>query len=80
MQKRDLQSKSMDDVWWNGITEADRSKYIVNNDSHLEAPFDPEFHNLVKSEIARLFDEQVPNAAQSQMAKASHPTKRNSPK
>ena len=54
-------------------------EYIVNNDSHLEAQFNPEFHNLVKSEIARLSDEQVPNAAQSQMAKASHPTKRNSP-
>jgi hypothetical protein len=50
-------------------------EYIVNNDSHLGAPFNPEFRNLVKSEIARLSAEQVPNTAQAQMAKASHPSK-----
>ena len=31
-------------------------EYIVNNDSHLGAPYNPEFRNLVKSEIARLSD------------------------
>jgi len=50
-------------------------EYIVNNDSHIGAPFNPEFRSLVKSEIARLSSEQVPNIAQAQMANASHPTK-----
>jgi hypothetical protein len=50
-------------------------EYIVNNDSHLKAPFNPEFRNLVKSEIARLSTEQLPDTAQAQMAKALHPTK-----
>jgi len=36
-------------------------EYIVNNDSHLGAPFNSEFRNLVKSEIARLSAEQAPN-------------------
>src|SRR6516165_4661276 len=53
-------------------------EYIVNNDSHLGAPFNPEFRNLVKSEIARLSGEQVPNIAQAQMPNASYPTKLNS--
>ena len=55
-------------------------EYIVNNDSHIGAPFNPEFRSLVKSEIARLSSEQVPNIAQAQMANASHPTKPNSPR
>ena len=50
-------------------------EYIVNDNSHLGAPFNPEFRNLVKSEIARLSAEQPPNTAQAQMAKAFHPTK-----
>jgi len=50
-------------------------EYIVNNNSHPGAPFNPEFRNLVKSEIARLSAEQLPDTAQAQMAKASHPTK-----
>jgi hypothetical protein len=55
-------------------------EYIVNNDSHPGAPFNLEFRNLVKSEIARLSGEQAPtpNTAQAQMAK-DHPTKPNSP-
>jgi len=52
-------------------------EYIVNNDSHLGAPYNPEFRNLVKSEIARLSGE-VPNILQAQMPNASHPTKPNS--
>src|SRR6516165_5626052 len=52
-------------------------EYIVNNDSHLGAPYNPEFRNLVKSEIGRLSGE-VPNIAQAQMPNASHPTKPNS--
>jgi hypothetical protein len=55
-------------------------EYIVNNDSHIGAPFNPEFRNLVKSEITRLSSEQVPNIAQAQMSNASHPTKPNSPR
>ena len=54
-------------------------EYIVNNNSHPGAPYNPEFRNLVKSEIARLSAEQLPDTAQAQMAKASHPTKPNSP-
>jgi hypothetical protein len=54
-------------------------EYITNNDSHLGAPYNSEFRDLVKSEIARLSGEQAPSAAQAQMAKASHPTKPNSP-
>jgi hypothetical protein len=34
-------------------------EYIVNNDSHLKAPFNPEFRDLVKSEIARLSAKEV---------------------
>ena len=55
-------------------------EYIVNNDSHPGAPFNTEFRNLVKSEIARLSGEQLPNTAQAQMANASHPPKPNSPR
>jgi hypothetical protein len=44
-------------------------EYIMNNDSHLEAPFNSEFRNLVKSEIARLSAEPAPNTA---MPEASH--------
>jgi hypothetical protein len=39
-------------------------EYVVNNDSHLGAPFNFEFRNLVKSEIARLSAEQAPNTTQ----------------
>ncbi len=35
-------------------------EYIENNDSHLQAPYNPEFRDLVKSEIARLAAEQYP--------------------
>ena len=49
-------------------------EYIVNNDSHPGAPFNLEFRNLVKSEIARLSAEQPQNTAQAQMPKAFHPT------
>jgi hypothetical protein len=43
-------------------------EYITNNDSHLAAPFNAEFRNLVKSEIARLAAEPAPNTAQSNPA------------
>ena len=49
-------------------------EYIVNNNSHLGAPFNLEFRNLVKSEIARLSAEQLPDTAQAQMAKADRQT------
>jgi hypothetical protein len=35
-------------------------EYIANNDSHLQAPYNTEFRNLVKSEIARLSAQQAP--------------------
>ena len=50
-------------------------EYIVNNDSHPGAPFNLEFRDLVKSEIARLSGEDALNTAQAQMTKAFHPTK-----
>ena len=49
-------------------------EYVVNNDSHLGAPFNSEFRNLVKSEIARLSAEPAPGTAQVKMPKASQPT------
>jgi hypothetical protein len=49
-------------------------EYVVNNDSHLGAPFNSEFRNLVKSEIARLAAEPAPDTAQVKMPKASQPT------
>ena len=42
-------------------------EYITNNDSHLGAPYNSEFRDLVKSEIARLGAEPVPNTAQAKM-------------
>ena len=47
-------------------------EYITNNDSHLGAPYNSEFRDLVKSEIARLAAEPVPNTAQAKMPKASN--------
>ena len=47
-------------------------EYITNNDSHPGAPFNSEFRDLVKSEIARLSAEPVPNIVQAQMPDASH--------
>jgi hypothetical protein len=35
-------------------------EYITNNDSHLQAPYNPVFRDLVRSEIARLSAEQDP--------------------
>lgn len=49
-------------------------EYITNNDSHPGAPFNAEFRDLVRSEIARLSAELAPNATQAEMAKASHLT------
>ncbi len=55
-------------------------EYIVNNDSHLAAPFNAEFRNLVKSEISRLAAEPdptvaPPNLAQPDTAPTSHSVK-----
>ena len=38
-------------------------EYIVNDDSHLKAPFNPDFRNLVRNEIARLSVEPAPPPA-----------------
>ena len=54
--------------------EGPNIEYITNNDSHPGAPFNPDFRNLVKSEIARLAALPAPNTAQSEMPDASHPT------
>jgi len=45
-------------------------EYIMNNDSHLGAPFNSEFRNLVKSEIVRLSAEPAPNTVQAKMPMA----------
>jgi hypothetical protein len=37
-------------------------EYITNNDSHLQAPYNAEFRDLVRSEIARLAAEPDPAA------------------
>jgi hypothetical protein len=47
-------------------------EYVVNDDSHLKAPFNPDFRNLVRSEIARLSVEPAPA-----LAPAPAPTSRN---
>jgi hypothetical protein len=47
-------------------------EYITNNDSHPGAPFNSEFRDLVRSEIARLSAEPDPNTVQAEMPKASH--------
>jgi hypothetical protein len=55
--------------------EGPNIEYIVNNDTHIGAPFDPEFRNLVRSEIARLAAAPAPDTAQTIMPQASQPTK-----
>jgi hypothetical protein len=54
-------------------------EYIVNNDSHLGAPFNPEFRNLVRSEIARLSAEPAPDAAQAETPQSSRPAMAKTP-
>jgi hypothetical protein len=49
-------------------------EYITNNDTHPGAPFNSEFRDLVKSEIARLAAEPAPNAAPAKVLAASHAT------
>jgi len=51
--------------------EGPNIEYITNNDSHPGAPFNSEFRNLVRSEIARISAESVPNTAQAKMSKTS---------
>ena len=51
--------------------EGPNIEYITNNDSHPGAPFNSGFRNLVRSEIARISAEPVPNTAQAKMSKAS---------
>ncbi len=46
-------------------------EYITNNDSHLGAPYDSQFRDLVRSEITRLAAQPAPNAAQTKMPDAS---------
>jgi hypothetical protein len=47
-------------------------EYITNNDSHLRAPYNSEFRDLVKSEIARLAAEPVPDTAQAKIPDTSN--------
>jgi hypothetical protein len=48
-------------------------EYITNNDSHLAAPYNSGFRDLVKSEIARLAAEPVPDTAQAKMTDPPNP-------
>jgi hypothetical protein len=48
-------------------------EYVTNNDSHLAAPYNSAFRDLVKSEIARLAAEPVPDTAQAKMAAPPNP-------
>ena len=48
-------------------------EYITNNDSHIGAPYNSEFRDLVKSEIARLAAEPVPDTAQAKMTAPPNP-------
>jgi hypothetical protein len=51
-------------------------EYITNNDSHLKAPYNSEFRDLVKSEIARLATEPGPSTARAKMPEASNADRR----
>jgi hypothetical protein len=51
-------------------------EYITNNDSHLKAPYNSEFRDLVKSEIARLATEPAPSTARAKMPEASNADRR----
>ena len=44
-------------------------EYIENNDSHPGAQFNPEFRNLVKTEVAKLTSDDRLTAAQAEMSK-----------
>jgi hypothetical protein len=57
-----------------GIATFDICCDVLRNDTHPGAPFNSEFRDLVKSEIARLSAEPAPITAQAEMPKASHPT------
>jgi hypothetical protein len=48
-------------------------EYITNNDSHIGAPYNSEFRDLVKSEIARLAAEPAPDTAQAKMTDSPNP-------
>jgi hypothetical protein len=48
-------------------------EYITNNDTHPGAPFNTDFRNLVKSEIARLAALPPPNIAPTETPKPSSP-------
>ena len=51
-------------------------EYITNNDSHLKAPYNSEFRDLVKSEIARLATEPAPSTARAKMPESSNADRR----
>jgi hypothetical protein len=44
--------------------EGPNIEYITNNDSHIGAPYDPQFRDLVRSEVARLGAEPDPDTPQ----------------
>jgi hypothetical protein len=50
-------------------------EYIANNDTHPGAQFNSDFHNLVKSEVARLSTEDDVQTAQAERPKPPHPIK-----
>lgn len=56
--------------------EGPNIEYITNNDSHLAAPFNVEFRDLVRSEIARLAAQPAPDTVQANLPNPPHPTAR----
>jgi hypothetical protein len=50
-------------------------EYITNNDTHIGAPYNSQFRDLVKSEIARLAAQPPPNTAPPKMPEASNAAK-----
>jgi hypothetical protein len=50
--------------------EGPNIEYIANNDTHIGAPYSPQFRDLVRSEIARLAALPDPNASQAKTSEA----------
>jgi hypothetical protein len=52
--------------------EGPNIEYMTNSDTHIGAPYDPQFRDLVRSEIARLAAEPPPDAAPAKMPDVSN--------
>jgi hypothetical protein len=52
--------------------EGPNIEYITNNDTHIGAPYNSQFRDLVRSEIARLAAQPAPDTAPEKMPEASN--------